>query len=314
MSSGSVVKLIIAVLILLAIVVPAKPEILFFLSDAQKNSIAEFSDKYIGQLPASLAGLNITIGMIISVIFMIFAMVAAYQIIALIFRLINFKNRRAETLKRVTLNAIRYIVIIAAVIWALMILGVNIGAIFAGVGILALVISLGAQSLFADIFTGLFIIAEGQYQVGDIISIDGFRGSVVSLGIRTTRIMDVGGNVKIVNNSDVRNVLNLSEQNSYAVCDIGIAYGASIEAAEKSIADTVAMLMEKYPEIFHTAPEYAGVQELADSAIVLRVLAKVDEPDIFRARRLLNREVKLGFDRDGIEIPFPQVVVHKAEK
>lgn len=245
---------------------------------------------------------------------MIFAMVAAYQIIALIFRLINFKNRRAETLKRVTLNAIRYIVIIAAVIWALMILGVNIGAIFAGVGILALVISLGAQSLFADIFTGLFIIAEGQYQVGDIISIDGFRGSVVSLGIRTTRIMDVGGNVKIVNNSDVRNVLNLSEQNSYAVCDIGIAYGASIEAAEKSIADTVAMLMEKYPEIFHTAPEYAGVQELADSAIVLRVLAKVDEPDIFRARRLLNREVKLGFDRDGIEIPFPQVVVHKAEK
>ena len=188
------------------------------------------------------------------------------------------------------------------------------GAIFASVGIVTLVVSLSAESLFADMFTGIFILVEDQYHVGDIISIDGFRGRVVSLGIRTTRIEDDGGNVKIINNADIRNVMNLSNKVSFSICDISMSYGESIERAEAVIAEAMPKIQAKYPDIFEHGLQYAGVQSLSTSSVDLRVLARVSEANIYKGRRLLNREMKLAFDEAGIEIPFPQLVVHKAEQ
>ena len=82
---------------------------------------------------------------------------------------------------------------------------------------------------------------------------------------------------------------------------------------EKVLAELLPKIRSKYPEVFPNDPVYSGVQELADSGVVLRIAAIVHEQDIYKAPRLLNRELKLGFDRAGIEIPFPQVVVHRAE-
>lgn len=234
-------------------------------------------------------------------------------IISAVNKNIKLKSRHAETIKSLLCNCLKYVVVIYAIIFGLSILGVNMVAVIASLGVLGLIVGFGAQTLIEDVITGLFIIFEGQFHVGDIVTIDNYRGTVTSIGIRTTQITDAGGNIKVINNSDIRTLVNLSEVASVAIADIGISYNADLEQAEQVVRDLLAELPDMYPGVFHDQPIFSGVQDLADSAVILRVCANVDEPNIYSARRILLRELKLAMDRAGIEIPFPQVVVHKGE-
>ncbi|MBQ1712174.1 MAG: mechanosensitive ion channel family protein, partial [Firmicutes bacterium] len=200
------------------------------------------------------------------------------------------------------------------IIYGLNILGADVLTVIAGLGILALVIGFGAQSLIEDIFAGIFILFEGRFYVGDIISVDGFRGTVRSIGIVSTQIADVGGNIRIMNNSDIRVLTNLSDVSSVAVSIVSIAYGADLLKAEKVINELCDKLPEMYPEMFPTRPHYMGVENLSDSSVDLKVTADVHESNIYNARRILNRELKLALDAGGIEIPFPQVVVWQGKE
>lgn len=310
----NLIKVVILGVIFVLTLLMLNPEKLPFLSDSQKAAVQQFVDVNFSQLPATVASFNLNFGMVLSTLLMAGLLYLVYQLVRLVEEVIPRKTGRQETLRRMFMNALRYALVIVGIIWGLMIFGVDTGAIFASVGIVTLVVSLSAESLFADMFTGIFILVEDQYHVGDIISIDGFRGRVVSLGIRTTRIEDDGGNVKIINNADIRNVMNLSNKVSFSICDISMSYGESIERAEAVIAEAMPKIQAKYPDIFEHGLQYAGVQSLSASSVDLRVLARVSEANIYRGRRLLNREMKLAFDEAGIEIPFPQLVVHKAEQ
>ena len=310
----NLIKVVILGVILVLTLLMLNPEKLPFLTDSQKAAVQQFVDVNFSQLPATVASFNLNLGMVLSTLLMAGLLYLVYQLVRLVEEVIPRKTGRQETLRRMFMNALRYAMVIVGIIWGLMIFGVDTGAIFASVGIVTLVVSLSAESLFADMFTGIFILVEDQYHVGDIISIDGFRGRVVSLGIRTTRIEDDGGNVKIINNADIRNVMNLSNKVSFSICDISMSYGESIERAEAVIAEAMPKIQAKYPDIFEHGLQYAGVQSLSASSVDLRVLARVSEANIYKGRRLLNREMKLAFDEAGIEIPFPQLVVHKAEQ
>ena len=310
----NLIKVVILGVILVLTLLMLNPEKLPFLTDSQKAAVQQFVDVNFSQLPATVASFNLNFGMVLSTLLMAGLLYLVYQLVRLVEEVIPRKTGRQETLRRMFMNALRYALVIVGIIWGLMIFGVDTGAIFASVGIVTLVVSLSAESLFADMFTGIFILVEDQYHVGDIISIDGFRGRVVSLGIRTTRIEDDGGNVKIINNADIRNVMNLSNKVSFSICDISMSYGESIERAEAVIAEAMPKIQAKYPDIFEHGLQYAGVQSLSASSVDLRVLARVSEANIYKGRRLLNREMKLAFDEAGIEIPFPQLVVHKAEQ
>ena len=310
----NLIKVVILGVILVLTLLMLNPEKLPFLTDSQKTAVQQFVDVNFSQLPATVASFNLNLGMVLSTLLMAGLLYLVYQVVRLVEEVIPSKSGRQETLRRMFMNALRYALVIVGIIWGLMIFGVDTGAIFASVGIVTLVVSLSAESLFADMFTGIFILVEDQYHVGDIISIDGFRGRVVSLGIRTTRIEDDGGNVKIINNADIRNVMNLSNKVSFSICDISMSYGESIERAEAVIAEAMPKIQAKYPDIFEHGLQYAGVQSLSASSVDLRVIARVSEANIFKGRRLLNRELKIAFDEAGIEIPFPQLVVHKAEE
>ena len=310
----NLIKVVILGVIIVLTLLMLNPEKLPFLSDSQKAAVQQFVDVNFSQLPATVASFNLNFGMVLSTLLMAGLLYLVYQLVRLVEEVIPSKSGRQETLRRMFMNALRYAMVIVGIIWGLMIFGVDTGAIFASVGIVTLVVSLSAESLFADMFTGIFILVEDQYHVGDIISIDGFRGRVVSLGIRTTRIEDDGGNVKIINNADIRNVMNLSNKVSFSICDISMSYGESIERAEAVIAEAMPKIQAKYPDIFEHGLQYAGVQSLSASSVDLRVLARVSEANIYKGRRLLNREMKIAFDEAGIEIPFPQLVVHKAEQ
>ena len=169
---------------------------------------------------------------------------------------------------------------------------------------LTLIIGLGSQSLVADILAGIFIVFEGDFQVGDIIIIDGWRGEVLEIGIRTTKLLDAGGNIKIINNSDIRSVVNQTQELSIAKSYISIDYGTRIEKVEAVIHDNLDKVKAAIPAIVE-GPYYKGVSELGDSAINLLFVAKCKEGDIYQVQRDLNREFLIVFNDNGIDVPFP---------
>ena len=204
----------------------------------------------------------------------------------------------------------KYVIAVIALIMMLSALGVNTTALVASVGIIALIIGLGAQSLIADVIAGLFIVFEGEYKVGDIIVIDGWRGTVLEIGIRSTRIVDAGGNVKIINNSSIHAVINQTKQLSVAKAYIGIEYGESLQRVELVIKNNLDTIKKNIPQIVE-GPFYKGVDALGESSVDLLFMANCKEEDIYIVQRAMNRELKLLFDQNNINIPFPQVVVNE---
>ncbi len=296
------------ILVLMALL--SFPDMLFFLNPSQKEAVTTFQETYFSRyMPIRTESGGFDFLRIVAVIFMVACCAAVMRIIALVFDKIKLEDRHAETLKILLANVLRYVVIIFAIVFGLNMLGADILTVIASLGILALVIGFGAQSLIEDIFAGLFIIFEGRFYVGDIISVDGFRGTVRSIGIVSTQIADAGGNIKIINNSDIRTLVNLSEVRSVAVSIVSISYNADLIVAEKVIRDMAEKLPQMYPEVFPSAPVYAGVENLGESSVDLKLTAAVDEANIYAARRIMNRELKLALDAAHIEIPFPQVVV-----
>ena len=303
-------KLIGIIILLLIILILNFPNLCAFLSPAQQEAVRLFNETYFGSfMPMRSETGGFDFMRLVALVLMILGCWAVYQIIAWIFSKLKFKGRRAETVKGLLLNIIRYAVVIFAVIFGLGILGADVLTVIASLGILALIIGFGAQSLIEDMFAGFFILFEDRYCVGDIISVEGFRGTVKSIGLVTTQIEDVGGNVRSVNNSNIRSMTNLSNAPSVAVVDVSIAYGADLQKAEGVVKSLCEKLPGMYPDLFPKVPRYMGVEKLNDSSVDLRVTADVDEEKIYNARRAMNRELKLALDEAGIEIPFPQVVV-----
>lgn len=220
-------------------------------------------------------------------------------------------TNRGSTMISMISSIIKYVSAFVILCWGLTIIGVNVTTVVASVGILTLVIGFGAESLIADVISGVFMIFENQYNVGDIVEVNNFRGVVRSIGIRTTAIEDAGGNIKIINNSNMTNILNRSDKYSMTYCTVGIAYDTDLEAFEGKLPQILKDIHERNQEIFHTVPFYDGVEELADSAIVLRFSVEVEEENIYIGRRLLNREILLAVKKAGVEIPYPQLDVHR---
>ena len=235
-----------------------------------------------------------------------------YNVLKLILSKVKPKTGKGKSLHSLLDSFAVYAVVLVGLVWCLAAIGVNLSTVFASIGIVALIIGFAAESLIEDVITGLFLVFEDEFNVGDIIEYNGFRGTVTKIGVRMTCITDVGGNVKMANNSDIRNVLNKSKALSAAVTDVPISYAADLENAEKVIAAILEELPKQYPDVFPEAPAYLGVQALDSSSVNLRICAYVQEDQIFKAVRLMNREAKLGLDRAEVEIPFQQVVVHQA--
>ena len=205
-------------------------------------------------------------------------------------------------------SLIKWIIIIITILLVLNAFGVDTSTLLASAGILALVIGLGAQSLIADIIAGFFIVFEEEYQVGDIITIDGFRGTVSDIGIRVTKIIDAGGNVKIMNNSDIKSIINQTSELSIAKCIMSIDYDESVERVELVFKKNLERIKKNIPGILD-GPYYKGVNQLNTSSVDLFFIAKCKEEDIYQVQRDLNRELYLMFKENNITVPFTQVVV-----
>ena len=215
---------------------------------------------------------------------------------------------RVETTGNLVVSVIRYGGIIGGIFYCLYLFGLNTGSLLTSAGILSIVIGLGAQSLISDIIAGVFIVFEGEFRVGDIVTIGDFRGQVVEIGLRTTKVVDISNNIKIFNNSSISGVLNMTKESSFASTDVGIEYGESLERVENVLHEAFPAIKKKLPAIID-GPFYKGVIELGDSSVNIRILATCKEEDRIQLSRDLNREIFLLFNKNNINIPFPQVTL-----
>ena len=238
---------------------------------------------------------------------------AAYYLLTLIMKWVLSGNNRGKTIAKLFMSFAKWALAIVAVLFILSAWGIDTTTLVASAGVLTLIVGLGAQSLVADIVAGLFIVFEGEFQVGDIVVINGWRGTVQEIGIRTTKIVDAGGNINIVNNSEITTIINQTQEVSLASCTVGIEYNESIPRVELVVKENLEKIKKNIPAILE-GPYYKGVSALDASSVNLLFVAKCKEEDLFQVQRDMNREFKILFDENGINIPFPQVVVNYAKE
>ena len=210
-------------------------------------------------------------------------------------------NSRGKTICRLISNLIIYIGILVFIYYALSYLGVDTNAILASVGVIGIGVSMGARDLIADIFAGVSMIFEGEYQVGDIVNIDGYRGMVQEVGVRSTRLVGRGGNIKVIGNKDIKSVTNLTKMNSWVAITIKVDVNYAIRDAEEIINRTLPQIAAKHPEII-SGPYYKGILSVEMGFAVLSIIAECNEDNYHKVERFLVREVLLALRENNVPV------------
>ena len=229
----------------------------------------------------------------------------------LLARLINGKARRVETIAALFRSVTSATVWTIAVLMALSELGLNLGPLIAGAGIVGVAIGFGAQNLVRDFLSGIFMLMEDQYGVGDVIDAGAATGTVESISLRTTRLRDVNGTVWHLPNGHIERVGNRSQQWSRAVLDVDVSYQTDINHATDVIKRTAQTMCEdpEFSESVLTEPEVWGVENLGLDSVTIRLVLKTAPHDQLKVTRELRARIKAAFDEAGIEIPFAQRTV-----
>lgn len=257
----------------------------------------------------AFSSINLNYVVLLRVLIMVFFVTLVKNVVSIILGAFSNVSKRGSTMRSILDSLVSYASVIVIICWGLRLVGVDVSTIIASVGIIALVVGFGAESLIADVITGMFMLFENQYNVGDIIEVNGFRGTIRSIGIRTTTLADAAGNIKIINNSHMSDILNRSVIDSRIVTTIGVPYGLDLEAFEAKLPEMLEAVRQDHPDVFMAAPVYQGVSELADSAVMLQFCADVQEKEIYNATRILNRDLYIRFKKAGVEIPFNQLEI-----
>ena len=218
-------------------------------------------------------------------------------------------GKKAQTVGSLICSLIKYIAILVAIGFILAVWGVDVAGILAGVSILTLIVGLGCQSLIQDVVSGLFIVFDDYFAVGDVVIIDGFRGTVSEVGLKTTKLIDAGHNIKSISNSSISSVVNLSRGDSLVSVTMDSSYNEDIERVEAIIAQNLPTIGKKIPAITQ-GPYYKGIANFDDGGISFQVVAFCGEGDRFQVTRDLNRELYLLFQQNDILIPYQQIVVN----
>jgi small conductance mechanosensitive channel len=223
-------------------------------------------------------------------------------------------EQRIEALTSVLRSLISFTVLVVAAVMVLGELGVELGPLIAGAGILGVALGFGSQSLVRDFLSGIFILVEDQFGIGDIVNLDGTTSGVVeAVSLRTTRLRAVDGTVWHVPNGEIRRVGNMSQHWSRALLDVEVAYATDLARAQEVIRE-VAVALWREDEHVLEEPEVWGVEDLGPHGVVIRLVVKTTPSEQWRVSRRLRERLKAAFDAEGIEIPFPQQTIwHRSD-
>jgi small conductance mechanosensitive channel len=224
------------------------------------------------------------------------------------------EKKRKDTLSRIFSWVTRILILTMATLIILQEVGVPIGPILAGAGILGLALGFGGQYLIRDLISGFFIILENQYRIGDVVNLDGTSGLVEDISLRLTTLRDLDGNVHHVPHGEIKRVSNLSKYFSRVNLNIGIAYHSKLDHVIE-VVNKIGNEMAEDPiwkEHILKAPQFLRIDNFADSAIEIKIIGETPAHKKWDVTGELRKRIKLAFDQEGIEIPFPQRVIHQA--
>lgn len=222
---------------------------------------------------------------------------------------LSMTERKAETLNSITHSVIKYVVYFIGICAILLQLGVSDSSLLVVASAGSVAIGLGAQSIVTDMIEGFFILFEDCYAVGDIVVINGVTGTVEGVSLRATKIRDPEGSVHIIPNGSVGIVTNMCMEFRNAIVDVGVAYSENIDRVLEILEDEMINALEDIPEILEL-PSVHGVISLDDSAVTIRISAKCEIKTHYKTANTLRLRVKNRLDKEKVEIPFPQRVVH----
>ena len=223
------------------------------------------------------------------------------------------EEKREDTLIRIFTWSSRIIILFIATLMILQEFGIPIGTILAGAGIIGIAVGFGGQYFIKDIISGFFFILENQYRVGDVVNFDGTGGLVEDISLRMTTLRDLDGTVYHIPHGEIKKVANLSKDFARINLNIGIAYAANLDHVIKIVNKVGDELSQdpQWKEFIIKPPQFLRVDDFADSSIVIKILGETQPLKQWEVTGELRKRIKIAFDNEGIEIQFPQRVVHQ---
>jgi moderate conductance mechanosensitive channel len=217
-------------------------------------------------------------------------------------------DRRTDTISTILHRTGAVVIVATAVITILQEIGVPIAPMLASVGAVGLALSLGAQTLVKDVISGLFILGENQYTIGEVVSINNITGTVEEMSLRATALRDASGALHIIPNGEVRIVSNRTRDWSRAIVDVSITYEADVDRALTALQAIGAALAddETIAPLLLEPAEVTGVEELADWSVRLRLMVKTQPNQHWAVQRHLRRVIHRSFAEQGIDLAFPR--------
>ena len=228
-----------------------------------------------------------------------------------IVRLCTKGGKKAQTIGSLIRSLIKYIAVLIALAVILATWGVDISSIIAGLGVLTLIIGLGCQVLIQDVISGLFMVFDDYFDVGDMVIIDGFRGYVSQIGLRSIKIDDRLGNIKSINNSSIVSCVNLSREDNTVAIEVEADYDEDPRRDEAVLLKELPKLKDKIPQCI-VPPTYIGISKIGDSGIYYKIYATCKAPYRFQLERDMQRELYLIFMNNNIDVPYNCITLYQA--
>ena len=227
-------------------------------------------------------------------------------------RIFKFKSKRVNEGKKKTIinlidNIIKIVILLLAIVSILEVYGVDTKTFIASFGIVGLVVGLALQDLLKDLIVGMAIIFEGQYSIGDWVSINGFKGEVIPSNLRVTKLKAYTGEIKIIANRNITELINYSTDKTNLIVDVDVAYESDVDKV-REVLDELCKSMER--EYNLKGITCLGIQELSSSSIRFRLVANTSYSEQFTLDRNIKKEIVKVFAKNNITIPYTQVVVH----
>ncbi len=218
-------------------------------------------------------------------------------------------NKKQDTLISIINNIIKYFIMIIALLMILDIFGIDTKTLVTSLGVVGLVAGLAVQDLLKDIISGISIIFENQFYVGDTVEINGFKGEVIHLGLKTTKLKSYTGEVKVISNRNITEVTNFNLANSLAIVDFQISYESETTKAEKVLNNLCKRLTKELKNIKGEVT-LLGVTKLDSSGVEYRITVETLPLKHYEIAREILKAVKLELEKNEITIPYPQLVIH----
>jgi small conductance mechanosensitive channel len=225
---------------------------------------------------------------------------------------IRKNDKQTVTVGKLIQSVSRLVIWFIVIVTILAEVGIDVTAIIASAGVVAFAFGFGAQEMVKDFIAGFFLVIENTVYVGDVVEVDGFKGEVISLGLRTTSLKNWLGQIKTINNGSINTIINFSKENSLAIVDFAVDYSTDLKQLSSIMPSFLESIKAGSKSVVEV-PQFLGVTELGKTSINLRIIAKTKSNEQYAVERTIRKELVEILNKNNVVIPFPQMIIRNAK-